>query len=65
MLMMLPGAKITRVHGAFVTEEEIHAVTEFIKAQDSPDYSFFETIPSEPPPAEEFNEERTICITSP
>ena len=58
MLMMLPGAKITRVHGAFVTEEEIHAVTKFIKAQDSPDYSFFETIPSEPPPAEELNEER-------
>ena len=58
MLMMLPGAKITRVHGAFVTEEEIHAVTKFIKTQDSPDYSFFETIPSEPPPAEELNEER-------
>jgi DNA segregation ATPase FtsK/SpoIIIE, S-DNA-T family len=58
MLMMLPGAKITRVHGAFVTEEEIHAVTKFIKAQDSPDYSFFETIPSEPPASEERNEER-------
>jgi len=58
MLMMLPGAKITRVHGALVTEEEIHAVTKFIKAQDSPDYSFFETIPSEPPAAEELNEER-------
>jgi len=58
MLMMLPGAKITRVHGAFVTEDEIHAVTKFIKSQDSPDYSFFETIPSEPPPADELNEDR-------
>jgi S-DNA-T family DNA segregation ATPase FtsK/SpoIIIE len=58
MLMMLPGAKITRVHGAFVTEDEIHAVTKFIKSQDAPDYSFFETIPSEPPPVEELNEDR-------
>jgi len=58
MLMMLPGAKITRVHGAFVTEDEIHAVTKFIKAQGSPDYSFFETIPTEPPPVEEENEDR-------
>jgi S-DNA-T family DNA segregation ATPase FtsK/SpoIIIE len=58
MLMMLPGAKITRVHGAFVTEDEIHAVTKFIKAQGSPDYSFFETIPTEPPPVDEDNEDR-------
>lgn len=58
MLMMLPGAKITRVHGAFVTEDEIHAVTKFIKAQGSPDYSFFETIPTEPPPVDEENEDR-------
>ena len=58
MLMMLPGSKITRVHGAFVTEDEIHAVTQFIKSQGSPDYSFFETIPSEPPPLEEENEDR-------
>jgi DNA segregation ATPase FtsK/SpoIIIE, S-DNA-T family len=58
MLMMLPGAKITRVHGAFVTEDEIHAVTKFIKAQGTPDYSFFETIPSEPPQTEEPPEDR-------
>ncbi len=58
MLMMLPGAKITRVHGALVTEDEIHAVTKFIKAQETPDYSFFETIPSEPPPVDEENENR-------
>ncbi|MDH4232696.1 MAG: DNA translocase FtsK, partial [Nitrospirota bacterium] len=58
MLMMLPGTKITRVHGAYVTEEEIHAVTGFIKSQGSPDYTFFETIPTEPPAADESNEDR-------
>jgi S-DNA-T family DNA segregation ATPase FtsK/SpoIIIE len=58
MLMMLPGTKITRVHGAYVTEEEIHAVTGFIKAQGTPDYTFFETIPTEPPAADEPNEDR-------
>jgi S-DNA-T family DNA segregation ATPase FtsK/SpoIIIE len=58
MLMMLPGAKITRVHGAFVTEDEIHAVTKFVKAQGSPDYSFFETIPLEPSPVDEENDDR-------
>jgi DNA segregation ATPase FtsK/SpoIIIE, S-DNA-T family len=58
MLMMLPGSKITRVHGAFVTEDEISAVTKFIKAQGAPDYSFFETIPSELPPSENENDDR-------
>jgi DNA segregation ATPase FtsK/SpoIIIE, S-DNA-T family len=58
MLMMLPGSKITRVHGAFVTEEEITAVTKFAKAQGSPDYSFFETIPSEPLPLEDEKDDR-------
>ena len=43
---------------AFITEDEIHAVTRFIKVQGSPDYSFFETIPSELPPPDEENEER-------
>lgn len=58
MLMMLPGSKITRVHGALITEDEIHAVTHFIRTQGRPDYSFFETIPSEPPPVEEATEDR-------
>ncbi len=44
MLFMLPGAKLIRVHGALITEEEIKAVTEFIKAQGSPDYSILENI---------------------
>lgn len=44
MLLMLPGARVIRIHGAFITEEEIEAVTEFIKAQVKPDYSLLESI---------------------
>ena len=44
MLMMLPGSKTIRVHGALITEDEINAVTAFIKAQGTPDYSIFEEI---------------------
>ncbi len=44
MLLMLPGARIIRVHGALVTEEEIRGVTEFIKRQGQPDYSIMESI---------------------
>jgi S-DNA-T family DNA segregation ATPase FtsK/SpoIIIE len=44
MLLMFPGTRIIRVHGALITEEEIKAVTEFIKAQGKPDYSLLEGI---------------------
>jgi S-DNA-T family DNA segregation ATPase FtsK/SpoIIIE len=44
MLLLLPGARITRVHGALITEDEIRMVTEFIQSQERPDYSFLETI---------------------
>jgi len=44
MLLMLPGARIIRVHGAFITEKEIKEVTEFVKAQGRPDYTILETI---------------------
>ena len=54
MLLMLPGARIMRIHGAFITEEEIHSVTEFVKAQGSPDYAILESIPS---PAEANDDE--------
>lgn len=49
MLLMLPGLRITRVHGALVTEEEIKATTDFINSQGSPDYSLFAAIPVETP----------------
>ncbi len=44
MLLMLPGARIIRVHGAFINEQEISSVTEFIKSQCRPDYTMFENI---------------------
>jgi S-DNA-T family DNA segregation ATPase FtsK/SpoIIIE len=46
MLLMFPGARIIRVHGALVTEGEIKAVTEFIKSQGKPDYTLLENIQS-------------------
>jgi DNA segregation ATPase FtsK/SpoIIIE, S-DNA-T family len=46
MLFMLSGARIIRVHGALITEEEIRAVTDFIKSQGRPDYTIFENIQS-------------------
>jgi S-DNA-T family DNA segregation ATPase FtsK/SpoIIIE len=51
MLLMLPGARVIRVHGAFVSEEEIKAVTDFVRTQGRPDYSQFESIQ----PADEGN----------
>jgi S-DNA-T family DNA segregation ATPase FtsK/SpoIIIE len=53
MLMMLPGSRIMRVHGAFITEDEITSVTSFIKEQGRPDFSIFEEIPVEAPPSED------------
>ncbi len=44
MLLMLPGARTIRVHGALITEEEIKTVTEFIKFQGRPDYTILENI---------------------
>ncbi|MBE0426622.1 MAG: DNA translocase FtsK [Nitrospirae bacterium] len=44
MLLTLPGARIIRVHGAFITEQEIRAVSEFVKSQGRPDYTILESI---------------------
>lgn len=44
MLFMVPGAKIVRVHGAYVSEKEVTEITEFIRDQRKPDYSFFNNI---------------------
>jgi S-DNA-T family DNA segregation ATPase FtsK/SpoIIIE len=44
MLFMLPGVKILRVHGAFVTEREVKSITDFIMAQASPDFGIIERI---------------------
>ncbi|MBI4654601.1 MAG: DNA translocase FtsK 4TM domain-containing protein [Nitrospirae bacterium] len=47
MLLVSPGIKTLRVHGAYVSEEEIKVVVDFIKAQGSPDYSLFEEFKDE------------------
>jgi S-DNA-T family DNA segregation ATPase FtsK/SpoIIIE len=44
MLLMLPGARIIRIHGAFITEQEIRAVGEFVKSRGRPDYTILENI---------------------
>jgi len=44
MLLMLPGTKIMRVHGAFVSEAEVRSVVDFVKARGQPDYSILESI---------------------
>ncbi len=39
LLFLPPGtAKLNRIHGAFVSEDEIKRITNFIKAQKDPDY---------------------------
>ncbi len=58
MLLMMPGIKITRVHGALITEDEINSVAGFIKLQGNPDYSIFEEIRIQELSVEEPSEER-------
>jgi S-DNA-T family DNA segregation ATPase FtsK/SpoIIIE len=39
MLFLPPGVgRLTRIHGAFITEEEVKRVTDFIRNQMKPDY---------------------------
>jgi S-DNA-T family DNA segregation ATPase FtsK/SpoIIIE len=39
MLLLPPGtAKLQRIHGAFISEEEVSAVVDFLKSQKPPDY---------------------------
>ncbi len=55
MLFLPPGSsRLTRVHGAFVTEAEINRVVEFWKAQARPDYdqTFLQAPPSDEDEAE-------------
>ena len=44
MLFMLPGTRTLRIHGAYITEKEVRAVTEFIRSQGSPDYAMLDII---------------------
>jgi S-DNA-T family DNA segregation ATPase FtsK/SpoIIIE len=44
MLLMLPGVKTVRVHGAYVSEAEVRDVVEHARGQGRPDYSIVENI---------------------
>jgi S-DNA-T family DNA segregation ATPase FtsK/SpoIIIE len=49
MLFMPPGsAKLVRLHGPFVSEQEIRKVTEFLRAQGAPEYQM-EILETRPP----------------
>ena len=38
MLYMAPGGRITRVHGPFVSDQDVQNVTDFLRAQGTPTY---------------------------
>ncbi len=38
MLYMAPGGRITRVHGPFVSDDDVQKVTDFLRSQGSPSY---------------------------
>lgn len=44
MLFMVPGVKIIRIHGAYVSDSEVNLITEFVKSQQIPDYTSFDNI---------------------
>ncbi len=53
MLLLSPGSRVLRVHGAYISEGEIKSITDFIKAQRPPDYSIFEAIREAEPESEQ------------
>jgi len=57
MLFTSPGRKIKRIHGAYVSEEEIKNVVNFIKAQEGPDYTLLENLVTEPEGKSNFEEQ--------
>ncbi|MDA8168797.1 MAG: DNA translocase FtsK [Nitrospiraceae bacterium] len=44
MLLLSPGSRVMRIHGAFVSEGEINALSGFVRAQGQPDFGLFEAI---------------------
>jgi len=44
MLYMIPGVKIVRIHGAYISDAEVKDITKFVKDQGTPDYTSFESI---------------------
>jgi S-DNA-T family DNA segregation ATPase FtsK/SpoIIIE len=60
MLFTSPGKRIKRIHGAYVSEEEISEVVKFIKAQAGPDYTLFEDLVTEPQEAGDYAEKDAL-----
>jgi DNA segregation ATPase FtsK/SpoIIIE, S-DNA-T family len=53
MLFLPPGtARLQRIHGSFISEEEINLITEFLKSQKPPEY---DTSVTETPSEEKMN----------
>jgi len=44
MLLMRPGSRLTRLHGPYVSEEEIADIVDYVKNQGEPDYTHFWSI---------------------
>ncbi|KPK29424.1 MAG: hypothetical protein AMK70_15875 [Nitrospira bacterium SG8_35_1] len=57
MLFTSPGKKIKRIHGAYVSEDEILQVVDFIKQQEGPDYTLFEDLAVAPQESQNFEEQ--------
>ena len=55
MLFLPPGtAKLQRIHGAFISEAELSRITEFLKAQKTPEYNT--AVVKSPPKSEDDSE---------
>jgi S-DNA-T family DNA segregation ATPase FtsK/SpoIIIE len=44
MLFVTPGKRTVRIHGPFITEEEIKVIVDFIRSQGSPDYTLLDAL---------------------
>ncbi len=59
MLFMMPGVKLKRIHGSYVSEDEIRAIVDFIKPQAEPDYTIMDSIELPSDSQEQAGEEGT------
>jgi S-DNA-T family DNA segregation ATPase FtsK/SpoIIIE len=62
MLFTSPGKKIKRIHGAYISEEEIRDVVNFIKAQAGPDYTLFEDLTADLEEPSRFEEQDELYV---
>jgi S-DNA-T family DNA segregation ATPase FtsK/SpoIIIE len=44
MLFVTPGKRTVRIHGPYITEEEIKVIVDFIRSQGSPDYTLLDAL---------------------